>query len=103
MRRLVVGCGSDPDEADEAGCSLLMMAARSGLAETVEMLIQHDATVDDTDDDGLTALAYAASYGQVTMTSDSLSSEGRRFPQGKQRSSTQDRVYHGVLLTLRFE
>lgn len=78
VQRLVAQCRSDPDDADERGCSLLMMAARSGLAETVEMLINHEATVDETDDDGLTALAYAASYGQVTSKPDSLV-KGHRF------------------------
>jgi ankyrin repeat protein len=77
VRRLVAECRSDPDDADEQGCSLLMMAARSGLAEMVEMLIQHEATVDETDDEGLTALAYAASYGQVTKKSDAQVQRGR--------------------------
>lgn len=39
MQRLVVECRSDADDADPEGCSLLMMAARSGRADMVEILI----------------------------------------------------------------
>ena len=59
MLRFLIEAGADPAESFE-GSPLLVLASTDGLAEIVRLLLAAGAPVDAPDEDGLTALAWAA-------------------------------------------
>lgn len=52
---------------DQHGCTGLLLAAKRGDAEMVEVLVDAGACVNDADTSGVTSLHYAAGKGSVTM------------------------------------
>jgi ankyrin repeat protein len=67
MVRLMVKASQNPNARSAGGETLLMQAAREGLAEAVELLLDKGADIGLRDDRGRTALMHAASGGNAEV------------------------------------
>lgn len=61
--------GASPVYVDRSGKTILMRAAELGSTQNVQTLLQREVEVDQLDNDGYTAFAYACLYGHVDVAS----------------------------------
>src|SRR5690606_26408862 len=67
--RLLLEAGADPEIANADGQTPLMLAARDGVAEIAELLLEHGASVDPVEQwRGQSALIWAAARGHGAVT-----------------------------------
>ncbi|HID72905.1 TPA: hypothetical protein EYP38_03100, partial [Candidatus Micrarchaeota archaeon] len=86
VEHLVLEQGANPNAVDEAtGSTVLMLVASVGAHETVEFLLGKGARANDKDEQGWTALMYAASTNKDTVAAllDAGADAGYKTPDGQ--------------------
>ena len=88
----LLGAGADPNLADDAGHTPLMVAARMGSLEAVRALLEHGASVEARDAAKLSALTYATKYGHKGVAMVLRRSEKTARSAGKEAAKASSRI-----------